>query len=51
VTGDADDGEERGVEAQFAACESCFGELMKTIKISSLLYEAAAVAASQEFTE
>jgi hypothetical protein len=45
VTGDLDDREERAVEAQFAACDTCWDELDETITVSAVLYEAAGGAA------
>jgi hypothetical protein len=40
VTDDLDEGEERDVEAQFAACITCWDELEQTISVSALPHEA-----------
>ena len=48
VTGDLDEGEERDVEAQFAACDTCWNELQETITILALLCEAVAVVRQQQ---
>jgi hypothetical protein len=42
VTGGLDEREERGVEAQFAACSACWDQVEKTITVSTMLYQAAA---------
>jgi hypothetical protein len=42
VAGGLDEGEEHAVEAQLAACGTCWSQLQETITVSALLYEAAA---------
>jgi hypothetical protein len=45
VTSDLDEGKERAVEAQFAACATCWDQVEETVAVSAVLYGTAGGAA------